>query len=72
VRFFKTNKTQTHVAVAVAVPLVSLVSPCGNDVLLSPLHDAELSDWAKYGKLRQPWEKICADRNQNGAKNTHR
>lgn len=28
-----------------------------NSDILSPLHDAELSDWARYGKVRQRWEK---------------
>jgi len=28
-----------------------------NSDILSLLHDAELSDWAKYGKVRQRWEK---------------
>jgi hypothetical protein len=28
-----------------------------NSDILSPLHDAELRDWARYGKVRQRWEK---------------
>ena len=28
-----------------------------NSDILSPLHDTELSDWARYGKVRQRWEK---------------
>ena len=28
-----------------------------NSDILGPLHDAELSDWARHGKVRQRWEK---------------
>jgi hypothetical protein len=28
-----------------------------NSEILSPLHDAEWSDWARHGKVRQRWEK---------------
>lgn len=27
-----------------------------NADILSPLHDAELADWARHGKTRQKWE----------------
>jgi hypothetical protein len=28
-----------------------------NSEFLNPLHDRELSEWGKYGKVRQKWEK---------------
>jgi hypothetical protein len=43
-----------------------------NSEILSLLHDAELSDWARYGKVRQGWEKYLRGSEPKRRKNGHR